>query len=1065
MPHAFSNVTDQNTDKKPREGRRCYKIIFLAFCFFFYLLSVGHTAHAAPPAGYALSWGDDFDSLSLDPTCTGSGGTWATYFCGYNVRYLSGNSDDGIKMDDTWKGNSATSGSPTIQQVLTNAGWSSPSLHEVSGGTLKLRGYPIPSQYQAQFTPSGVNVASSSAASMITSEKTHWQMYGYWEVRARLNQPPKNKHFSFWLLAKDGIWPPEIDLLETVIDHNDVTESILSSVGYVGTPSNVYHPYTATGGMLGVWHTYGFEWTPTTLNWYVDGQLMYTHANTIFKPMYFLATWEQGGNWEGNTDSNTPWPAEMEVDYVHVYAYPSGQATSPSPSDSASNVINTSLAWTGDVLAAQHAVYLGTSSSLGVSEYKGSYDASILAYTTGTLAPNTTYYWRIDEINGAGTTTGPVWSFTTGTTRKYNPGETLDPSCLPTDSNCGIESGSSGGISAIGVAGQVPYYALSGTTLTATSAVTILANGKVGIGSTTPSSLLSVGTQGIGSGNTITLSGPTAGRDLTISNKDASPGSNGSIEMAGGNLSVTGGYDMYLNAKSHNLYLQTGGTNRLTVQATTGNVGIGTTSPYAKLSVAGTVVAGIFNATTSTSTFAGINLTSGCFAINNTCITGGGTPTIVGTSTINFGNLGQVAFYPADGTAVSGTSTLFISSSGKVGIGTTSPATQLDVWGNFQIGTSSTALIFANPAANYVGIGRTTPAAYGLTPKLEVVGGIQVDSSNSASGNIVYIGSGQGSSPGTSDVNRLRYGGNAGANTYFTIQGPSNVDMMTFRGDKVGIGTTSPYAKLTVWGRNDIASTFAVVDSASTTLFQIFNDGNATLSGSLTQNSDQRLKTHIQSLDASSSLDAIMNLDPVSFTWIDPAQDQTPRMGFIAQEVQKIFPELVSTTSATRVTPDGTLGLNYIGLIAPMVESIKELARQVQSFAQSVTTVVVNATTGNFSHVKTEELCVGSNCVTEEQLKTLLRQTQQRGAVSETTINITSETAIASTTLSLDTSSTTTETEATSTESASTTTTDLSAEKRDSEETKNDQTDAPTSTDIELPAETSETPAASSTSP
>lgn len=71
-----------------------------------------------------------------------------------------------------------------------------------------------------------------------------------------------------------------------------------------------------------------------------------------------------------------------------------------------------------------------------------------------------------------------------------------------------------------------------------------------------------------------------------------------------------------------------------------GNVGIGTTTPYAKLSVAGAVVAESFTATsTATSTFGGsiaitevatssfaggVNVTSGCFAINNTCVGGGG---------------------------------------------------------------------------------------------------------------------------------------------------------------------------------------------------------------------------------------------------------------------------------------------------------------------------------------------------------------------------------------------------------------------------------------------------------
>lgn len=57
-----------------------------------------------------------------------------------------------------------------------------------------------------------------------------------------------------------------------------------------------------------------------------------------------------------------------------------------------------------------------------------------------------------------------------------------------------------------------------------------------------------------------------------------------------------------------------------------GNVGIGTTSPYSKLSVVGTATVAVLQSTTSaTSTFGGgINLTAGCFSIGGTCLGGGG---------------------------------------------------------------------------------------------------------------------------------------------------------------------------------------------------------------------------------------------------------------------------------------------------------------------------------------------------------------------------------------------------------------------------------------------------------
>jgi hypothetical protein len=198
---------------------------------------------------------------------------------------------------------------------------------------------------------------------------------------------------------------------------------------------------------------------------------------------------------------------------------------------------------------------------------------------------------------------------------------------------------------------------------------------------------------------------------------------------------------------------------------------------------------------------------------------------------------------------------------------------------------------------------------------------------------------------------------------------------------KIAIGTTTPYARLTVWGADAASSTltFNVVNSASTTVFAVFDGGNAQLSGTLTQSSDQRLKTNIQSLDASSSLSLIDALNPVTFNWIDPNEGTTPQLGFIAQQVQQIFPNLVSTTSPTSLTPDGTLGLNYIGLISPIVKSIQALYADLQTLEQTVA--------GFAQKFTTNQLCVNKSdgtpvCVTGDQLSALLAAQGQQQETS-----------------------------------------------------------------------------------
>jgi hypothetical protein len=194
----------------------------------------------------------------------------------------------------------------------------------------------------------------------------------------------------------------------------------------------------------------------------------------------------------------------------------------------------------------------------------------------------------------------------------------------------------------------------------------------------------------------------------------------------------------------------------------------------------------------------------------------------------------------------------------------------------------------------------------------------------------------------------------------------------------VGIGTTTPYARLTVWGSDSASSTlsFNVVNNASTTVFAVFNGGNAQLSGTLTQSSDKRLKTNISSLDASSSLAAINSLTPVTYNWLDPEKGGVRQYGFIAQQVQQLFPELVSTTSATALTPDGTLGLNYLGLIAPLVEAVQGLSTRLSSLEA---TVVGFANSFTSKKVITEELCfadqTGQTCVTKSQIDRFLSGT------------------------------------------------------------------------------------------
>ena len=86
------------------------------------------------------------------------------------------------------------------------------------------------------------------------------------------------------------------------------------------------------------------------------------------------------------------------------------EAHFPSPADGATNAISLVLSWTPGKNAIMHNVHYGKDPAMLLPVQMMSMNTS---YDPGALAPDTTYYWRVDEFTPAGTVTGPVWSFST----------------------------------------------------------------------------------------------------------------------------------------------------------------------------------------------------------------------------------------------------------------------------------------------------------------------------------------------------------------------------------------------------------------------------------------------------------------------------------------------------------------------------------------------------------------------------------------------------------------------------------------------------------------------------
>ncbi len=179
----------------------------------------------------------------------------------------------------------------------------------------------------------------------------------------------------------------------------------------------------------------------------------------------------------------------------------------------------------------------------------------------------------------------------------------------------------------------------------------------------------------------------------------------------------------------------------------------------------------------------------------------------------------------------------------------------------------------------------------------------------------------------------------------------SDVKMTLNRMGNLGIGTTSPSEKLDVAGNIKASGSLTIAGNLAMGAGNYINadgdneglsfdaDGKGTFSTDLTVNgntffpSDRRLKTNIETL--SDVIDKINRIRGVRFEFKDQTKYATgPKIGVIAQELQKVYPELVTEGA------DGFLKVDYTQLTGILLQAVKEQQKEIDTLKQQMEMVM-----------------------------------------------------------------------------------------------------------------------------
>lgn len=340
-----------------------------------------------------------------------------------------------------------------------------------------------------------------------------------------------------------------------------------------------------------------------------------------------------------------------------------------------------------------------------------------------------------------------------------------------------------------------------------------------------------------------------------------------------------------------------GGVNPILVVRNNGNVGIGTSTPSMLLHSFGSTPAGHVGSRIQNNDATGYS-TIWLGGANDGVMRGGaGSGAWTGALAMLTSGASPVVF------ATSATERMRIDAFGNIGIGTTSPIGKLSIVSvNGSSGLNAGALGRSVEIGTWSGVATVT----GYNPLTTTHNDLHVRATDHPSVRAgIYLRTNGGIGVGTASV--------IGYPLEIELENGSNTRAVFNFNPGISEGTLGMY-------------------NSGVSSYQNFGLVGSTVS--IRNMSDLRLKKDVENLTPEFGLAGILKLRPVTFRWRDAKQDSLlgRRTGLIAQELEDVFPQLVSTGSANAITLEhgkketiaAVKMANYEGLIVPIVAALKE---------------------------------------------------------------------------------------------------------------------------------------------